>query len=400
MRPNLIAIIAASVCLSAAAAAQDPYAALRSAMVRRDVGDAGVADERVLDALRSVPRHEFVPAKFKAAAYFDMALAIGEGQTISPPFVVAYMTEQLDVQPGAKVLEIGTGSGYQAAVLAAMNAEVYSIEIVPSLGRRAARTLKRLGYDVQTKIGDGFVGWEERAPFDRIIVTCSPESVPRPLIEQLADDGRMIVPVGERYQQTLYLFEKQGDELVERALLPTLFVPMTGEAEERREVLPDPSNPAVVNGDLEKLIEEGERFVGWHYQRQAEVGRDDAEVDNAYARFSNETPGRGSQMLQGTPIDGRSIAALQLRLRVRGEQLGIGQNRSQAPAVAVSFFDEKRRTAAFRVVGPWIGSFDWQEVSETINVPPTAREAIIHLGLLGGVGVLDVDDVSLQAVSR
>ena len=174
---------------------------------------AGVKDKRVCEAMRATPRHEFVPAALQRYAYFDTSLPIGEGQTITSPFVVAYMTEHLEPQPTDKVLEIGTGSGYQAAVLSGLVSEVYTIEIVEKLGQQAAKTLRRLGYDnVKTKIGDGYQGWAEHAPFDKIIVTCSPENVPKPLVEQLREGGRLVVPLGKRYQQTLYLFKKVKGE--------------------------------------------------------------------------------------------------------------------------------------------------------------------------------------------
>ncbi|MCH5375348.1 MAG: protein-L-isoaspartate(D-aspartate) O-methyltransferase, partial [Planctomycetes bacterium] len=155
----------------------------RERMVREEVVEAGVTDPRVCDAMRQTPRHLFVPASSRRLAYYDMALPIGGGQTISPPFIVAMMTQALEPRPQDKVLEIGTGSGYQAAVLSPLVADVYSIEIVPSLGRSARRVLQQLKYEnVHTKIGDGFQGWAEHAPFDKIIVTCSPEKIPPPLV--------------------------------------------------------------------------------------------------------------------------------------------------------------------------------------------------------------------------
>ncbi len=209
-------------------------------MVDEDIVAAGVKNKRVIKAMRDTPRHEFVPLRLRNRAYFDMALPIGESQTISPPFVVAYMTEALDPQPGDKVLEIGTGSGYQAAVLSPLVREVYTIEIVEQLGHKAAKTLERLRYDnVKVKVGDGYQGWPEHAPFDKIIVTCSPEKVPPALVAQLKEGGRMVIPVGERYQQTLYLMKKKDGKMVSEALQPTLFVPMTGRAEENRQVKPD-----------------------------------------------------------------------------------------------------------------------------------------------------------------
>ena len=183
--------------LPACGFAAEDYATQRQRMVVEEIEAAGVTDPRVLEAMRTTPRHEFVPAGFRQHAYFDTALPIGNEQTISPPFVVAYMTQQLDPQPGDRVLEIGTGSGYQAAVLSPLVKEVYTIEIVNRLGRRAERTLKKLGYEnIHARRGDGFHGWPEAAPFDKIIVTCSPEKIPVPLTDQLKEGGRMIIPVG------------------------------------------------------------------------------------------------------------------------------------------------------------------------------------------------------------
>ncbi len=171
--------------------------------------------------MRDTPRHEFVPRDQQKNAYFDMSLPIGDEQTISGPFVVAYMTEQLDPQPADKVLEIGTGSGYQAAVLSPLVKDVYTIEIVEPLGKRAEPTLKRLKYDnVHVKIGDGYQGWPEHAPFDKIIVTCSPEKVPQPLVDELKEGGRMIVPVGERYRADAVSLHQERRQAGGRAAAP------------------------------------------------------------------------------------------------------------------------------------------------------------------------------------
>ncbi|MGE0356060.1 MAG: protein-L-isoaspartate(D-aspartate) O-methyltransferase [Burkholderiales bacterium] len=204
-------------------------------MVSRQLRSRGIADARVLEAMGRVPRHEFVPPALHPSAYGDFPLPIGHGQTISQPYIVAFMTEALRPRPTDRVLEIGTGSGYQAAVLAGLVAEVFTIEIVAPLGERARRDLARLGYgNVRVRIGDGYEGWPEHAPFDAIIVTCSPEHVPRPLVEQLKDGGRMIIPVGEAgIGQELYLLEKRGGKVVQRAVMPVRFVPMTGRAQER-----------------------------------------------------------------------------------------------------------------------------------------------------------------------
>ncbi|MBW3543329.1 MAG: protein-L-isoaspartate(D-aspartate) O-methyltransferase, partial [Planctomycetes bacterium] len=233
----LAAMLAAAAPRSLAAQARDPYRAVRLKMVEEFIEQEGVRNPRVLEAMRTVPRHEFVPRSLASRAYTDGAWPIGHGQTISPPFIVAYMTETIDPQETDRVLEIGTGSGYQAAVLSGLVQDVYTIEIVEPLGRQAERRLELLGYDnVHVKVGDGYQGWPEHAPFDKIIVTCSPEKIPQPLVEQLKEGGRMIIPLGERYQQVFHLLEKKDGQLVRRRLIPTLFVPMTGISEERREV--------------------------------------------------------------------------------------------------------------------------------------------------------------------
>ncbi|MEN9574459.1 MAG: hypothetical protein RL514_2314 [Verrucomicrobiota bacterium] len=191
----------------------------------------GIQDARVLAAMRTVPRHEFVSEEFRLGAYDDRPLPIGHGQTISQPFIVAFMTEHLQPLSTDKVLEIGTGSGYQAAVLSGLVQEVFTIEIVEPLAKRAETDLRRLGYtNVFVKVGDGYQGWPEHAPFDAIIVTCAPDAVPKPLVEQLKEGGRMIIPVGpEGGVQELYLLEKRGGEVKQRAVLPVRFVPMTRE---------------------------------------------------------------------------------------------------------------------------------------------------------------------------
>ena len=194
--------------------------------------DRNISDKRVLAAMASVPRHKFVPRLLRTEAYGDHPLPIGYGQTISQPFMVAFMTEQLAPRNTDRVLEIGTGSGYQAAVLAGLVSEVYSIEIIEPLGKHAAETLKNLGYDnVHVRIGDGYEGWPEAAPFDSIIVTCAPEQVPEPLVAQLKEGGRMIIPVGPGGNQLLYVLEKRAGKIQSNAVLPVLFVPMTGVAE-------------------------------------------------------------------------------------------------------------------------------------------------------------------------
>jgi len=216
---------------------EDPYQPARLRMVREDIardgwlGRTGVRDERVIEAMQTVPRHRFVPAELVSRAYADAPLPIGYGQTISQPYIVAYMTEMLRVGPGHTVLEVGTGSGYQAAVLSAVVQEVYSIEIVPELGTAAAQRLKELGYkNVHARVGDGYYGWKEHAPYDAIIVTAAASHIPPPLIEQLKPGGRMAIPVGPPMQvQYLMLVEKRKDGTVtQRNVMPVRFVPLTG----------------------------------------------------------------------------------------------------------------------------------------------------------------------------
>jgi protein-L-isoaspartate(D-aspartate) O-methyltransferase len=206
------------------------FAAQRQRMVEQQLKPRGIKDDRVLAAMARVPREEFVPADEQGDAYKDGPLPIGFDQTISQPYIVAFMTEQLRLKPSDRLLEIGSGSGYQAAVLAELVADVYTIEIVEPLAKTAEATLQRLGYkNVHLRVGDGYQGWPEEAPFDAIIVTCAPDKVPQPLLDQLKDDGRMVIPVGERFAQQLYLLEKKNGQLKESATLPVRFVPMARE---------------------------------------------------------------------------------------------------------------------------------------------------------------------------
>jgi protein-L-isoaspartate(D-aspartate) O-methyltransferase len=402
-------LLLAVFCLGAAASESLSAPSLRnwkqlaSQMADDEIVAAGVKNERVIRAVRGTPRHEFVPANQRQYAYFDMALPIGEGQTISPPFIVASMTEAIDPQPNDRVLEIGTGSGYQAAILSPLVQDVYTIEIVEPLARRAARVLKRLDYaNVHTRTGDGYLGWPEAAPFDKIIVTCSPEKVPQPLVDQLRDGGLLVIPVGERYQQTLYLMRKEGDELKEEVLRPTLFVPMTGKAESQREVKPDPKNPQLVNGSFEELLDSetgAQEPAGWHYQRQMTIAPNaDAPDGNFVATFRNEVAGLGAQALQGFAVDGREVSRIRLTFSAKGGNIRPGSQGDGWPRMVFTFYDEKRATVGHESVGPFVGSFDWQQQTTDIRVPMQAREAIIRIGLLGAVGELSFDDLKLHVV--
>jgi protein-L-isoaspartate(D-aspartate) O-methyltransferase len=219
---------------SVCAGAEVDFDAARASMVKEQLAGPGrgITNARVLAVMNEVPRHEFVPSAYRNLAYLDQPLPIGNGQTISQPFIVAFMTEKLEPQPTDKALEIGTGSGYQAAVLGKLVREVYTIEIVEPLARQAEATLKRLAYtNVLVRAGDGYKGWPEAAPFDSIIVTCAPDHVPQPLVDQLKDGGRMIIPVGSLGVQDLYILRKEGNKVKRSAVLPVRFVPMTGKHE-------------------------------------------------------------------------------------------------------------------------------------------------------------------------
>ena len=203
--------------------------ARRDEMINVQIRGRDITDARVIDAMRAVPRERFVPEALRARAYDDTPLPIGFGQTISQPFIVAHMTEVLGVAPGHTVLEIGTGSGYQAAILGRLARMVYTIEIVPELARQADATLKALGYsNVRVRAGDGYAGWPEHAPFDRILVTAAPEEIPKPLIDQLGPRGRLVIPVGRQDgSQWITIVEKTGEGLVQRRTIPVRFVPFT-----------------------------------------------------------------------------------------------------------------------------------------------------------------------------
>jgi len=207
----------------------------RKRMVEHDLKGRDITDAKVLEIMGRVPRHLFVDKSLQSKAYADHPLPIGEGQTISQPYIVALMTQILQVKPGEKVLEIGAGSGYQAAVLAELTDQVYTIEIHASLSQMAAQRLKQLGYEkVKVKYGDGYFGWEEYAPFDAIIVTCAANHIPPPLIKQLKENGRLIIPLGSTtYFQTLTLLTKKNGQTDVQHLLGVSFVPMTGEAQKR-----------------------------------------------------------------------------------------------------------------------------------------------------------------------
>ncbi len=205
------------------------FKAMREKMVEIQIRGRGVKDERVLSAMHKVERHRFVPKAYESQAYADQPLPIGEGQTISQPYIVALMTELLELKGEERVLEVGTGSGYQAAILAELAREVYTIEIIEALARSSKELLLSLGYkNIFVKAGDGYLGWPEHAPFDAIIVTCAPDHIPKPLLEQLKDGGRLVVPVGTHSQELKKIVKRSG-KIETMDVIPVIFVPMTGE---------------------------------------------------------------------------------------------------------------------------------------------------------------------------
>jgi protein-L-isoaspartate(D-aspartate) O-methyltransferase len=211
------------------------FKAMREKMVETQIKARGVKDPRVLSALLKVERHRFVPEEYLNSAYSDQPLPIGEGQTISQPYIVALMTELLELKGDEKVLEVGTGSGYQAAILGELAKEVYTIEIIESLASVAKNRLSELDYqNIKVKAGDGYLGWPEVAPFDAIIITCAPDHIPKPLIEQLKEGGRMVVPVGA-YAQELKKIVKRSGKIETTDVIPVVFVPMTGEGVKKKE---------------------------------------------------------------------------------------------------------------------------------------------------------------------
>jgi protein-L-isoaspartate(D-aspartate) O-methyltransferase len=377
------------------------YAEMRERLVTDVLVPGGVHDERILAAIRNTARHEFVPPAFRNQAYYDRALPIGASQTISSPFIVAMMTQELDTRPEHKVLEIGTGSGFQAAILSPLVKEVYSIEIVPELGKQARRVLDALGYkNIYTKIGDGFKGWPEHAPFDRIIVTCSPEDVPQPLIDQLVEGGLIVVPVGERFQQTLYLMRKRNGKLEKEALRPTLFVPMTGTAEDRRQVFGDPEKPEFLNGDFEEPLPENGFVPGWYYQRQLVLETEGAPNGKRFISFESEVAGRPANLLQGVALDGRAVPRIRLSAMVKLENVQVGLARDELPGISIRFFNEQRSMLGTYFIGPFRGTRDWREEAGVFAVPKASRFAIVAVGLLGATGKASFDNVKLEALIR
>ncbi len=400
--PNLFLIVLWVAASTSWAQNKQFYEAARRRMVQAAVIGAGVKDPRVIAAMEATPRHEFVPWRLRKIAYEDMSLPIGDRQTISSPFIVAFMTESLHPKPTDRVLEIGTGSGYQAAVLSPLVKDVYTIEIVEQLGRQAARTLKRLGYrNVHTRIGDGFQGWPEHAPYDKIIVTCSPENVPQPLVDQLKEGGIMVIPVGKRYQQTLCILRKHDGKLEKERLRPTLFVPMTGTAEKERDSKPDPLNPRLANSGFEAEPLATGFVPDWYYQRQATRVKDAKAPQGQYClTFENQEPGKPAIAMQGFPIDGRKVPVLKVTAWVKQDDVRPGRYKDERAMIAVTFYDTNRAILLHRTLGPYQGTEGWHQVEALLRVPIGAREGIVRIGLFGAVGTISFDAVQIEGRHR
>jgi protein-L-isoaspartate(D-aspartate) O-methyltransferase len=393
---TLILLLAVAATRELAAQTPRELAAARSWLVESELATSGIKSPHVLAAIREVPRHEFVPEEFRQYAYFDTTIPIGHGQTISPPYIVAWMTEQLDPQPGERVLEIGTGSGYQAAVLSRLAKDVYTIEIQPELAKRAAAALQRVKYkNVHTRHGDGFQGWAEAAPFDKIMVTCSPENVPAPLAEQLREGGRMLIPIGEGFQQNLCVLVKEGGKLRVAARTPTYFVPMTGMADALRSQPSDEPITPLVNGNFEELISPGVP-VAWFYLRQAQLApRAEPNQPGQCLLFTNAVPGRSSQAMQSIGVRGDRVRLLSVQSWVacKGVQPADAANPRDGAKIFVTFFDADRKTLDEQIVGLWREDTAWRKHVGVVKVPPTTIGMTVAIGLFGATGEFRCDDV-------
>lgn len=350
--------------------------------------------------MKSTPRHEFVPADSRRSAYRDTALPIGHGQTISSPYIVARMTEQLDPKPTDRVLEIGTGSGYQAAVLSPLVKEVFSIEIVPQLGTRAAETLKRLDYkNVTVRVGDGYQGWPEHAPFDKIVVTCSPENIPKALAEQLVEGGHLVIPVGERYQQVLYRFTKTKGKLQKQPIESTFFVPMTGTAESKRVKQVNDANPHLVNGGFEDKTVKGDP-QGWFYVRNGQIVDDAKAPQGVRCLKINRAKTERALALQPIGVDASQVASLEIAFSSKGQGIKKELFALQSSQLVIEFYDEDRNICGDWSVEVPAGSFDWSSVEQVVEVPKYAKLAMVELGLFGASGTIYFDNVRVNSMSR
>lgn len=363
------------------------------AMVRRIKTTENIRNTAVLDALRTVPRSEFAVKDFYLA-HNDMALPIGEDQTLTPPSLVAYMTDTLDPKPTDRVLEIGTGSGYQAAILSKLVRDVYSVEIHRSLADRATQTLEKLGCtNVHIRVGDGCEGWPEEGPFDKIIVTCSPEKVPDALVKQLREGGRIVIPVGERYQQVMQLGIKKNGTLSFEPLRTAFAVPMTGKAEQERTTLPDGMHPTIVNGTFAESVElDGQTMPqGWSIRQATIVAQ--TEQSPSCIRFRNTEPGKPSQAMQPFGVDGKYIEALELTFDIKATDVT-----ETIPVGEIMFYDQHEELLEVHPIGHIRQNGDWASAKVVLDVPEEATYAILNIGLLGNTGQLEIKNLHLEAL--
>jgi len=371
-------------------------AAARTWLVESELATSGIKSPQVLAAMREVPRHEFVPAELRQYAYLDTTLPIGHGQTVSPPYIVAWMTEQLAPQPGERVLEIGTGSGYQAAVLSRLAKDVYSIELHAELARTATAAVTRVNYkNIHIRQGDGFQGWPEAAPFDKIIVTCSPQEVPKPLADQLREGGRMLIPIGEGFQQNLCVMVKEGGKLRVTSRTPTYFVPMAGVADTLRSPASNLAITPLINGNFEELLSPSVP-AAWFYLRQAQLAPcTDPNHPGQCLQFTNAVPGRSSQALQSIGVQGDRIPMLTVQSWVtcKGVQPADAANPRDGAKIFVTFFDADRKTLDEQIVGLWREDTAWKKHIGVIKVPPTTIGMTVAIGLFGATGDFRCDDI-------
>ena len=336
-----------------------------------------------------MPRHEFVPSHAAEPGLRGFRrCSIGYKQTITWPFVVAFMTEALDPQPTDRVLEIGTGTGYQAAVLSLLVDEVDSIEIIPALGKAAEKRLKRLGYkNVKTKIGDGYLGWPERAPFDKIILTCSPEKIPQPLVDQLKEGGGWSCRWAAAMSRRSPCSRKSRAGSSGRSLLPTLFVPMTGRSDKERTIKPDPLHPEIRNGGFEEREANGplRRLVLPAAMKAND--RDAAEGRVCVPSSTTKSRASGRRPCKAMGIDGSRIASLAVQSEMsRRQNVVDGAQPFEKAGLQVSFHNFRRLMGDVDRHPLRRHSTDWRTANGAVPVPEEARETVIRVGLNGATG--------------
>lgn len=371
----------------------------RRIMVNEEIAAQGIENQKLLEAMREVPRELFIPLHKRDLAYLNVAITYGDGNVILPPLVTAHLIEKLDPQKNDKVLVIGAGSGYSTALISRMSREVYAVEIDRAVATTAEETLRSLKYtNVKLRVGDGFEGWKEHAPYQRIIVECSPDSVPRPLVDQLAEEGTLLVPTGSEFDQTMYLCKKVNGELTTLSLWPTLLVPMKGKAEELRSHSGLLRTPSILNGGFEEIVPSTKDVpTNWAYVRQGNVVEDSSCPEGSHAlSFVNVTRGVAATAIQAFPVDGKNVSELTLACKIWGKDIRPGQNRQQLPRMEVRFYDEKLRYVGGDWMGGWNMTFSWVKKDHVFNVPRPAKFAVLRIGLGGATGEIRFDDIRLE----